>query len=468
MNPPPDTSPAGHAPHGARPDANAPALVIVDGLRTPFCRFNTDLATLSAVDLARVCATALLLRHGVEPASIDEVVFGCVSQPVDSANPARVAALRSGLPASVPAATVQRNCASGLEALFTAHQRLAAGHGEVFLIGGMESMSQVPLYVSALGRVRFEALAAARTPWAKLAALASFRPRHLAPVIGLKLGLTDPFSGLNMGETAELLAREFSITRADQDGFALQSHRRADRHRETHAGEIAAVFPVNGSAPGDPVTADNGIRPDTNLDSLARLKPAFDRRGGGTVTPGNSSQITDGAAALLVAGEHAARRHGWPVLARVIDYAVTGCDPERMGLGPVRAIAEACRRTGLGLDDADVIEINEAFAAQVLAVCKAMSDPAAARMAGLDEPLGQLDPARLNRRGGAIAFGHPVGATGARLIISAARQLRATGGRHALVSVCVGGGQGVALWLENPAAGTPHPDEPIHSPKPKS
>lgn len=445
-----------------------PALVVVDGLRTPFCRFNTALADLSAVDLARACGSALLLRQGIDPAVIDEVVFGCVSQPADSANPARVAALRCGVPVQVPAATVQRNCASGLEALFTAHQRLLSGHGEVFLVGGMESMSQVPLLVSAAGRLRFQQLAAARTPWARLAALAAFRPGQLAPVIGLKLGLSDPVSGLNMGETAELLAREFGITRADQDAFALRSHQRAWQHREHHAGEITPVFVTTGAKPSAPVTDDNGIRPDADLESLGKLRPAFDRRGGGSVTPGNSSQITDGAAALLVAGEEAARRHGWPVLARVTGYAVTGCDPARMGLGPVRAIAAACRRTALKPDDADVIEINEAFAAQVLAVCKALADPAAARMAGLDQPLGDIDPARLNQRGGAIALGHPVGATGARLILSAARQLRHTGGRRALVSACVGGGQGVALWLENPAAGRPDPDKSIQDPEPSS
>lgn len=403
---------------------------------------------MSATDLARASATALMLRLGMDPAVIDEVIYGCVSQPIDSANPARISALRSGVPERVPAATVQRNCASGLEAVLTAHQRMAADHGDVFLTGGMESMSQIPLYYSAKGAAWFQILAGARSWHRKARALLAFRPGLMNPVSGLQLGLTDPVTGRNMGETAEILAREFAISRADQDTFAVRSHHRAAAQKEFLAGEITPAYPLTDSV-SHAVTEDNGIRPDTDTGQLGRLKPVFDRRGGGTVTAGNSSQISDGAVSLIVAREDAARAHGWPVMARIIDYAVTGCDPLRMGLGPVKAMAEVCTRTGLALDEFDVIEINEAFAAQVLAVCKAVSEPEAARMAGLNEPLGRLDPAQVNRNGGAIALGHPVGASGARLLLTAARQLRAAGKRYALVSLCIGGGQGAAIVIEN-------------------
>lgn len=394
---------------------------------------GTDFDGLTAADLGRHACSALLARTGIDPGRLSEVIFGCVAQPYDSANVARVIALRASVPHHVPAATVHRNCASGMEAITTAHQRLAAGMGDLFLVGGTESMSQVPMFYSHRTAGKFGNLARAKHVGAKLGAVTSFRPQDFKPKIGLQLGLTDPFTGMIMGDTAELLAREHGITREMQDEFAVESHRKASAGRDSMDQEIAPVF-VNGKA----ITRDNGIRDDSSLEKLAKLKPIFDKQTG-TVTAGNSSQITDGAVALLVGDEKAVRHTGLEPLGRLVGYAYAGCDPARMGLGPVSAIALAKQKSGLSPADADIIEINEAFAAQVLAVLEHLK-----KYGDRDE----IDVSRINQLGGSIALGHPVGATGARLVLTALHQLNATGGRRALTTLCIGGGQGAALWLE--------------------
>ena len=403
---------------------SAPRLVIVDGVRTPFCKWNTSLATLGADELGRVAVSALLTRTGLDPRVIDEVIFGCVCQPADAANVSRVIALRAGIPESVPAMTVHRNCASGFEAITVAYERMVAGRGSVYIVGGAESMSQVPLLLKQRSAQKFAALSSAKTVMAKLAGIAKFRISDLEPRIALKLGLTDPVSGLNMGETAEILARENGVTREMQDAFAVESNQRAVAAREKLSEEICPVY-VNAKA----ITEDNGPRADTSAAALAKLKPVFDRRYG-TVTAGNSSQISDGAVALLVMTEAKAAELGYrDPLGRLAEYAYTGCDPARMGLGPVSAI----RKIDRPVAEADIVEINEAFAAQVLAVLKV---------------LGGVSREKLNVNGGSIALGHPVGATGARLVLGALKELERRQGRCALVSACVGGGQGAALWLE--------------------
>lgn len=414
-------------------------LHIIAGIRTPFCRMGTEFDGLGADDLGRYAATALLLRTGIDPALIDEVIFGCVAQPADAANVARVIALRSGVPQHVPAVTVHRNCASGMEAITTAHQRMMSGYGDLFLVGGTESMSSVPLMFSHASALKFGELAKAKVTGQKLTALAGFRPRDFKPRVGLQLGLTDPYSGMIMGDTAEVLARDFHIPRESQDAFAAASHRKALAAAERLSDEIAPVH-----LPGKAVTRDNGMREDSTPEKLAKLRPIFDKQTG-TVTAGNSSQITDGAVALLVGSEDAVNRLGIEPLGRMTGYAYSGCDPERMGLGPVHAIALARQITGLSPEDADLIEINEAFAAQVLAVLAALRDPA---KSGHELHPVEIPHEKLNRRGGAIAMGHPVGATGARLVLTALHQLRETGGKRALATLCVGGGQGAAVWLE--------------------
>jgi acetyl-CoA C-acetyltransferase/acetyl-CoA acyltransferase len=402
-------------------------LVIVDGLRTPFCKAGTDLATFSADDLGRIAVDALLTRTGLDPALIDEVIFGCVAQPAEAANIARVIALRAGIPDSVPAATVHRNCASGFEAFTTAYERLAAGRGTIFVVGGTESMSRVPMLFQNATAQKFATIAKAKTATQKVAAMTAFRVSDFEPRAALKLGLTDPVCGLNMGETADLLAREDGITREQQDAFALQSHQRALAAESRLAEEICPVY--MGSRP---IARDNGPRPDSSMAALAGLKPIFEKYG--SVTAGNSSQITDGAVALLVMAESRAKELGFKPLGVLTAYAYTGVDPAHMGLGPVAAIEKVAKTSKLTPADADIIEINEAFAAQVLGV------------------LSRVKPAipqeKLNVNGGAIALGHPVGATGARLVLTSLKELARRNGQRALVSLCVGGGQGGAIWLE--------------------
>jgi acetyl-CoA C-acetyltransferase/acetyl-CoA acyltransferase len=411
---------------------------------------GTELAGLGADELGRIAVNALLTRTGLDPTRIDEVIFGCVGQPADAANVARVIALRAGIPEQVPALTVHRNCASGCEAITQAYERMAAGRGSIFVVGGSESMSQIPLLFKPTTARKFAALSRAKTWTRRMAALAAFRPSDFRPRIGLQLGLTDPVCGMNMGETAELLAREFGITRSEQDAFALESHRRAVTGSARLAEEICPVFPVasRGATPAQALVQDNGPRPNQTLEALAKLSPVFDRKTG-SVTAGNASQITDGAVALLVMSESKAGELGLAPLGCLAGYSYAGCDPARMGLGPVYAIHKAETGTGLSIADADLVEINEAFAAQVLAVLKAAeSEKFARKVLRRDTPLGTVPREKLNVNGGAIAIGHPVGATGARLVLTSLMELKRRKARRALVSLCVGGGQGAALWLE--------------------
>jgi acetyl-CoA C-acetyltransferase/acetyl-CoA acyltransferase len=410
-----------------------PVLVIA-GVRTPFAKAGTSLASVQAAELARTAMLGVMVRTALDPARIDEVILGCVAQPADAMNLARVAALRAGIPKHIPALTVQRNCASGFEAITQAWLRIQAGEGELYLVGGVESMSSIPLLFPKSAMQKFASLAAGKGLLSKARALAAMRPRDFAPVPALKLGLSDPVSGLNMGETAEVLAREFQIGRAAQDAFALRSHKRAAEAESRLAEEIT---PVYDTARGAAVLHDNGVRPKQTSEALAKLRPVFEK-GTGTVTAGNSSQITDGAAVLLVGTEAAASSLGLVPLGAIRGFAYTGCDPKRMGLGPVYAIERLLERLHLSTEDADLVEINEAFAAQVLAVLRKLKE----------EGIGEIPDERLNVNGGAIALGHPVGASGTRLVLTALKELQRRNSRQALVSLCVGGGQGAALWLE--------------------
>lgn len=414
-------------------------MFILATTRTPFCKIGTDLADFKADDLGRAVVSSLLTQTGIDPAEISEVIFGCVAQPTEAANVARIIALRAGIPQQIPAMTVHRNCASGMEAITTAQQRIAAGQGDLFLVGGVESMTHIPLLFPHEAAQRFAELNRAKSSGQKISAAANFNLSDFKPRIGLELGLTDPFTGMIMGDTAELLAREYGITREAQDYFAAQSHAKAIAHREQLDAEISPVF-----SKGAAMTQDNGIRTDSTPEKLATLRPIFDRLTG-TVTAGNSSQITDGAVALLVGTEEAAKRLGIEPLGRLVAYAYSGCDPKRMGLGPVHAIARAKQLSGLSPKDADIIEINEAFAAQVLACLASLKDP---KTHHLDLPAMDISVDQINLRGGSIALGHPVGATGARLVLTALDQLHSTNQKLALATLCIGGGQGAAMYLE--------------------
>jgi acetyl-CoA C-acetyltransferase/acetyl-CoA acyltransferase len=427
--------------------ADGPPIVLAAGVRTPWARAGGAFAAENAAHLGARIARELIARTGIAGAAIDEVVAGCVGPPHDQANVARVIALRAGLPRSVPARTVARNCASGIEAATSAVTAIRAGLGELFLCVGVEVMSAYPLLVGEeltdlLGKLR-----RARSFGQRLAALATLRPSFLRPRVALLEGLTDPTVGLNMGRTAEVLAREFAIAREACDALALESHRRARRAREGGrlAREIAPHLPLRGARS---LEHDDAIRDDQSLEQLAALRPYFEKPDG-VVTVGNACGITDGACALLIATEERARALGLAPLARLRSFAWAGLDPARMGLGPVFASALALDAAGCALADIGAIEINEAFAAQVLACREAFASDAFAREhLGRARALGALDPARTNVNGGAIALGHPVGATGARLLLTAAHELHTSDHELALATLCIGGGQGGAVVLE--------------------
>jgi acetyl-CoA acetyltransferase family protein len=420
-------------------------IYIVDGIRTPFSKAGTLFSELDAVELGKTAVRMLLARTAIDPAKIEEVILGCVGQPAEAANIARVVALRAGVAESVPAITVHRNCASGFEAVTQAAEKMMSGRGDIFVVGGVESMSQVPLFYSHETAKKFGALARAKTLPQKLTVLSGFRLTDFQPIAGLQVGLSDPVSGYNMGQTAENLSRDFGISREAQDAFSLRSHQRAAAAKAKLREEITPVYLPKGKA--DFLDQDNGIRESQTIEALAKLKPVFER-GTGTVTAGNSSQITDGAAAILMMTEKALKESGLTPLGRLEGYAYAGLDPSRMGLGPVYAIHRAEQRTGLTLKDAELIEINEAFAAQVIACQEAAKSPDyCQKHLGRDSVLGEIPDEILNVNGGAVALGHPVGVTGTRLVLTALKELHRRNAGRALVSLCVGGGQGGALWL---------------------
>jgi acetyl-CoA C-acetyltransferase/acetyl-CoA acyltransferase len=421
-------------------------IAILEGVRTPFAKAYGALASVPAQDLGRVAAQGVLDRAGVRPESVDQVVFGNVATPADAANVARVIALIAGIPRDRIAHTVHRNCASGMEAITTASQLVRLGEASVVLAGGTESMSRIPLLYNREATELYLRLGRAKKWYQRLGTLLRFRPRHFRPVPGVKLGLTDPVSGLIMGDTAELVARDFGLTRQEQDEYALESHRRACEAQKK--GLLAEeIVPVPAEVAGRAVTEDVGPRKDQTLEALARLKPIFQKDG--TVTAGNSSMLTDGAAAVVVMDGAAARAEGRRPLGYLRAYAYAGCDPSRMGLGPAFATSKLFAQTGLTLADVDLVEMNEAFAAVVLGNERAFASDAFAREhLGRDRALGALDPARLNVNGGAIALGHPVGATGTRLVVTLLKELRRRRLRRGLATLCVGGGQGAAVLVE--------------------
>jgi len=421
-------------------------VYVVDGARTPFLKARNRPGPFSASDLAVAAGRGLLLRQRFAPTELDEVILGCASPSPDEVNIGRVVALRLGCGEKVPAWTVMRNCASGMQAIDSALINIRSGRSSLVLAGGVDALSRAPLLFSDAMVLWLSNWYAAKSSGQKLAALASFRLRNLAPVIALMKGLTDPNVGLMMGQTAENLAYRFGITRGEMDDYAAQSHRcvlaaQASGH---FAHEIIPLYDRSGNV----YSADDGVREDSTPEKLGRLKPYFDRKFG-NVTAGNSSQVTDGAAWLVLASEDAVREHGLPVLGRIVDTQWAGLDPAQMGLGPVHAATPILQRHRLGLNDIDAWEMNEAFAAQVLACLRAWaSDDYCREQLGAEGALGVLDQARLNVDGGAIALGHPVGASGARVVLHVLNVLQRTGGSRGMASICIGGGQGGAMLVE--------------------
>jgi acetyl-CoA C-acetyltransferase/acetyl-CoA acyltransferase len=401
-----------------------------------------------ADDLGAAAVREIMNRAPLTPEEVDEVIIGNVAQPANAANIARVIALKAGLPIHVPAYTVHRNCASGMESISGAATKIAAGHGSVYIAGGVESMSNIPLIFNREYTGFMNRLMRSKTGRDKLKTFLSFRPRMLKPEVGLIQGLTDPVSGLIMGLTAENLAREFHISREEQDEFALRSHQLAIAAQEGHLFD-EEILPVPHYPDFDTmVDTDIGPRHGQTMESLAKLKPYFDRRSG-TVTVGNSSQVTDGAAALLVMSESEARRRRLEPLGFLKDFAYASLEPERMGLGPVYATARLMGRTKFKMSDIEYLEINEAFAAQVIACERASdSDEFARSYLGRDKKIGLFDRSIMNLQGGAIALGHPVGMTGTRIVLHTLRELRRQNKSTGLATLCVGGGQGAAMLLE--------------------
>lgn len=421
-------------------------VYLVDGTRTPFLKASGKPNAFSASDLALQAGRALLLRYPLPASALDEVIIGCVMSAPEEVNIARVIALRLGCGHTVPAQTVQRNCASGLQAIDTAYRNIAHGYADVILTGGVEAMSHAPLLFSPHMAAWLADWQQARSFTAKLNTLKRFKLRNLRPVIALLKGLTDPISGLNMGQTAEKLAWRFQISRQQMDDYALQSHQRlatAFDHGQMQT-EISPLYTTDGEL----LAEDNGLRRNSSLEKLAKLHPIFDRPTG-LVTAGNSSQVTDGAACVLLASEEAVKRYQLPVLARLHPAHWAGLDPSEMGLGPVHATAKLLQAQQLKFSEIDYWEINEAFAAQVLACSAAFADPTYCQQhLGLSQALGTIEPTRLNIDGGGISLGHPVGASGARVVLHLAQILRRKQARYGIATLCIGGGQGGAMLLE--------------------
>jgi acetyl-CoA C-acetyltransferase len=387
--------------------------VILSACRTPIGTFGGAFRDVSAVELGAVAVKEAMTRADLDPAELDDVIMGCVLQGGTGMNLARHAALQAGVPVEVPAETINRVCGSGLQAVVHLTEGIRAGSTHLAVAGGAESMSNAPYLVS-------------RARW-------GFRMGNGELVDSLvQEGLTCDIAGCHMGTTAEEIALRYEISREEQDRFAVESQRRAAEameHGRFDTEIVAVEVPQRGGH--RLVGSDEHPRPGTTLDALAALRPAF--KTDGTVTAGNASGINDGAAALVVASESRARELGRAPMARVVSYAAAGVDPMLMGLGPVPAVRRALDRAGLELSDIDLIELNEAFAVQSLAVIRELD----------------LDPSRVNVNGGAVALGHPLGASGARILTTLLHALRARGGRYGIATLCIGGGQGIAMVVES-------------------
>jgi len=438
-------------------------VVIVEGLRTPFAKSGTKLAKVHPSELGRVALRELIAKTQLDVTLVDEVIIGNTGNPVDTVNIARVLALRAGIPLKTSAYTVHRNCASALESISQGFDKIKSGMAEVVVAGGTENMSQLPVLLPQKFQDLFGRLFAAKGAgqaipllWQLLkydlkqikALLSGNQRDDFFPVIAVMKGLTDPFVGINMGQTAEILAKEWSISRLEQDQFALNSHLLASK-AQTDGRFAHEITPVPLLPKLDEFLAEDiGPRATQTIEALQKLRPFFDKATG-TITAGNACPITDGAAMVLLMSRKKAQELGYRPIAQIKSYGFAGLEPERMGLGPAYAAPLALRRAGLSMKDMNLIEINEAFAAQVIACVKACdSDQFGQEKLGLSTRVGAIDPKILNVNGGAIALGHPVGATGTRLIITIMKEMQRRQVQFGLATLCIGGGQGGAMILE--------------------
>lgn len=419
-------------------------VYVVDGSRTPFLKAK-GIGPFTGSDLAVAAGSALLNRQPFSPSELDEVIIGSAMPGPDEANIARVIALRLGCGDKVPGFTVMRNCASGMQALDNAALQIASGRSNLVLAGGTDAMSHAPLLFNERMAGWLASWFSTRSTGQKLALLTKFRPSFLAPVIALLRGLTDPIVGLNMGQTAEKVAYRFNITRDQMDEFANQSHLKlAQAYADKRMTEVVPMIDKKGKV----YLKDDGFRADSNTEKLGKLKPFFDKKYG-MVTPGNSSQITDGACLLLLASADAIKKYKLPVLGKIVDSQWSALDPSQMGLGPVHAATPILERQNLRPSDLDCWEINEAFAAQVLGCFAAWDDEEYCKtQLNLQGAFGAPSLDKLNREGGAIAAGHPIGASGARIVLHTLKSMEQRNESRGMAAICIGGGQGGAMYLE--------------------
>jgi acetyl-CoA C-acetyltransferase len=421
-------------------------VYIIDGSRTPFLKAQGGPGPFTPVDLAVQAGRPLLARQPFAPTAFDQVILGCVNVIADEMNPARVAALRLGMGEDMVAFTMQINCGSGMQSIDTAYRYIQAGQADMILAGGAEALSYAPLVFPQSGVRWFAGLAGARTTLAKLAAFLKVRPSYFKPIIGLERGLTDPITELNMGQTAEVVAHLMGVTREQADAYAVESHKRLAHAQEQGflKNEIEVAFDRKGKF----YDHDDGVRPDSSVEKLAKLRPVFERPWG-QVTPGNSSQITDGACWTILASEDAVAKYGLKPKASIIDSAWAGLDPSVMGFGPVLSSNRLLKRNNLSIQDIETWEINEAFAAQVLACLAAWKDDKFCReILGLDGAAGEIDQAKLNVDGGAISLGHPVGTSGNRIVLHLVNAMKRLGTKRGVATECIGGGLGGAMLIE--------------------
>ena len=424
---------------------NGRRVAIVAGVRTPFAKAGTALKDFTAIELGKLAVAELIQRSNLDGKNVDAVVYGTVVPSVIAPNIAREVSLMPMLPRGTEAYTVSRACASANQAITDAADQIVLGHHDVIIAGGAESLSNVPILHSRSMSEKLVAFSRARSTGQRMKLLSSIRPKDFVPITP---AIAEPTTGETMGESAEKMAKINHIARQAQDEFALRSHERAtEGTRDCRlTSEIVPVYlpPKLEQA----LSSDNGIRTDSSLEQLAALKPVFDRRYG-SVTAGNSSPLTDGASAVLLMSEERAKSLGYEPLAFIRSYAYAALDPgEQLLMGPVLAAPVALERAGLGLGDMDLVEMHEAFAAQVLSNLQGFTSREWARRAGFEQPVGEVDPARLNVMGGSISIGHPFGATGGRILTTLVNELRRRDGEFGLMTVCAAGGMGHAMVVE--------------------
>lgn len=421
-------------------------VYLVDGARTPFLKAKGKPGPFTPVDLAVQAGRPLLARQSFDRKLLDLVILGCVNVIQDEMNPARVAALRLGLGEEMVAFSMQINCGSGMQSIDTAYRYIRDGFHDMILAGGAEALSHAPLVLRQSAVEWFAQMSQAKGPVVRAKAIAGLRPEFFKPVVGLERGLTDPITTLNMGQTAEVLAHRFNISRRSADEYANDSHHRLALAQKEGwlKDEVMPVFDRSGNA----YEHDDGVRADSDLEGLAKPKPAFEKPYG-KVTAGNSSQITDGASWVIVASEEAVEKHKLEPLARIVDSEWAGLNPSVMGLGPVLASTPLAQRNDMARDDVDLWELNEAFAAQVLSCIAAWDDADFCReVLGLEGAFGRIDRNRLNIDGGAISLGHPVGTSGNRIVLHLVNALHRRELKRGIATECIGGGLGGAMLLE--------------------